>query len=72
MGAFMTEDQKQELWELRAEWIGVYGVMFSGVRWYARRIDHFSTGADDWVSGATAGELGERLAADYEAGALHQ
>ena len=46
--------------------------MFSGVRWYARRIDHFTTGPDDWMSGATAGELGERLAADYEAGALHQ
>jgi hypothetical protein len=49
----LTEEQQDQLWRLRAEWVGVYNIL-CGERWSARRIDHFSAGPEDWVSADTA------------------
>jgi hypothetical protein len=66
MGAFMSEEDQQALWELRKTWVGLYSVTYTG-RWHARRI-----GGDDRISASTAPELGQRIQADYAAKVFHQ
>ena len=71
LGEFMSDQDKENLWKLRKTWIGISAVVFSG-RWHARRIDGFPVPGDDWISAATAAELGSKIQADYAARAFQQ
>jgi hypothetical protein len=66
MGAFMSEEDQQALWELRKTRVGLYSISYTG-RWHARRL-----GCDDWMSSSAAQELGQKIQADYVAKVFHQ
>jgi hypothetical protein len=67
----LTEEQQHDLWTLRAEWVGVFNVTYTGTRWVAQRIDPLSAGDDDWLYDETAAGLGVQMTAHYALGVLH-
>jgi hypothetical protein len=62
----MTEQEKSELWKLRAAWLGAYQVSLVDGVWRAKRCD----GVTDVLTADSADELAGQIRSDYGAGLL--
>jgi hypothetical protein len=62
----ITQEEQQDLWRLRAEWIGVYNIGRTDTgRWYAQRLDPWGEGSTAWLYADIAADLGAKLDRDY-------
>jgi hypothetical protein len=57
----MTDQEQQQLWQLRTKWLGIYAIALSDGVWSARRYDD----PVRLLTADTADELDEQISLDY-------
>lgn len=57
----ISEQDQMALWKIRTKWVGVYSIGLADGVWRAQRF----TNPANVITADTAGELGDKITADY-------